>query len=167
MQLAIVPAIGEVNPWNRGHRVVRGELQNHSGATETQGWYSADYADATAAPVLVYNAHLDSDETRGVFAWLLLPSPVHDSAVVATANVSRILEVLERLCPWRTCYAKWSRHRYFQCFVYLFVCDALYTYAGDSRQRTVCERDCRGRQIGDTDCGACRHLLKAAAEANT
>jgi hypothetical protein len=54
--------------------VVKGQLAGKDGATEDQGWFSKSYADASAAPVLVYDAVMASGQTRAVFAWLLVPT---------------------------------------------------------------------------------------------
>eukprot|EP00039_Didymoeca_costata_P006259 m.88716 g.88716 ORF g.88716 m.88716 type:complete len:721 (-) comp13184_c0_seq1:32-2194(-) len=57
--LAIIPAsMNGISPslatkWDNA-TVVRGQLQGKDGAIEDQGWYSAHYSDASAAPVAVY-----------------------------------------------------------------------------------------------------------------
>lgn len=73
-RVTIVPARGMANAW-ASSKVVSGQLAGKDGATEDQGWYSQGYADASPAPVVVYDATLGTDQTQGVFAWLLLPSP--------------------------------------------------------------------------------------------
>jgi hypothetical protein len=59
--------------WSRA-KVVKGQLAGNDGATEDQGWFSKSYADASAAPVLVYDAVMASGQTQAVFAWLLVPT---------------------------------------------------------------------------------------------
>jgi hypothetical protein len=77
-QLTLVPA-----SWRQSHdpraaiwasaKVVRGQTKGKQGATEWQGWYSQSYDDAWPAPVAVYDVQLGANQTRAIFAWLMLP----------------------------------------------------------------------------------------------
>lgn len=88
-QLAVVPATGSSARWSSS-KVVKGVRAGKDGATEDQGWYSRDYVDAEAAPVLVYDAKLASSERMAVFAWLLLPSPTSSGLDGAAIQVNSI-----------------------------------------------------------------------------
>jgi len=88
-QLSIIPATGaQASSWNVGSSVVKGVFKNQSAANEYQGWYSASYDDAVAAPVVVHDAQMSANETQAVFAWLLLASPTPQTQVSASAEIT-------------------------------------------------------------------------------
>ena len=92
-QLALIPASGGVTQeWARS-KVVRGERSGNAGATEDQGWYSQDYDDASAAPVLVYDFTAGDTQKRSIFAWLLLVSPVPFGSIDATAELTQVTDL--------------------------------------------------------------------------
>ena len=78
------------SPWGSS-KIVKGQLAGKDGATEDQGWYSRSYADAAAAPVLVYDQRLAPGQKQAVFVWLLLPAPSPAAmAANATATVTGV-----------------------------------------------------------------------------
>lgn len=104
-RVAVVPATGGAAASWASAKVVKGQLKGQDNATEDQGWYSASYADASPAPVLVYDAALGAT-TRAVFGWLLLPSsgPAPSPATLAitalgSASVSATVTIGAKTWP--------------------------------------------------------------------
>jgi hypothetical protein len=89
-QLTIIPGTGPSADQWASSKIVHGQLAGQDGATEDQGWYSSSYVDALPADVIVHDATLGATQKRGVFVWLLLPSPTRAAVTGASIKVTAV-----------------------------------------------------------------------------
>jgi len=98
-QACVVPAragVAGAAAWS-GATVVKGQVRNDTLGLPWQGWFSASYDAAFAAPVTVYSARAPAGATA--FAWLIVPtaghSPcgAHAAVIVAVARDAVVVAV--------------------------------------------------------------------------
>ena len=92
IQACVLPAVGSAHQWWRSAKVVKGVVRNDSAGVEWQGWFSKTYADAIAAPTLVYEADVVDGLAAqpAVFVWLIVPSAGTADCVSSMIEVSEL-----------------------------------------------------------------------------
>ena len=90
-QACVVPAAAGASGaavWSQAS-VIKGQVRNDTLSHVWQGWFSATYDHAYAAPVAVYSAHADAGRTA--YAWLVVPTATRVSCATHTAEVVSVL----------------------------------------------------------------------------
>lgn len=86
-QACIVPAAASVSgaaAWSQA-AVIKGQVRNDTLGHVWQGWWSATYDHAYAAPVAVFSVHADAGRTA--YAWLIVPTATRTPCAAHAAEV--------------------------------------------------------------------------------
>ena len=90
-QACIVPAAASVSgaaAWSQA-AVIKGQVRNDTLGHVWQGWFSATYDAAYAAPVAVFSVHADAG--RSAYAWLIVPTATHTPCAAHAAEIVGVL----------------------------------------------------------------------------